>query len=84
MEDKVPESQLTTLKEPKPIVQWTNEPMDQWTNGTLEPWNIETLETRKIGTFEHSTFNQYLVTSISLILFKRLRVTLVTSIASRD
>ena len=37
-----------------------------------------------IGTLEHSTFNQHLVISIALILFKRLRVTLVTSIASRD
>ena len=32
----------------------------------------------------HSTFIQHLLSSIALILFKRLRVTLVTSIASND
>ena len=49
---------------------------------TFEHWNIGTLEHWKIW---HSiSINQYLVTSIALILFKRLRVTLVTSIASRD
>ena len=72
--------------------QWTNGSINQWTNGTLDQWNIGTLQHRNtatlenwnIGTFEHSTFNQQLVTSIALILFQRLRVTLLTSIASRD
>ena len=78
--------------------QWTNGPMDQWTNGTLEHWNIrilenwniETLEHWKIGTLEHWSIqhsisnNLHLVTWIALILFRRLLVTLVTSIASTD
>ena len=68
----------------RPMDHWANWPTDQWTNGTLDHWNIGTLEHWNIGILEHSTFNQHLVTSIALILFKRLRVTLVTSIASRD
>ena len=84
----------------RPMDQWANWPTDQWTNGTLDHWNIGTLEywnigtfehwntgtleNWKIGTLEHSAFNQHLVTSIALILFERLGVTLVTSIASRE
>ena len=64
--------------------QWTNGPIDIGTLKHLKKWKIGTLEHWNIGTFEHSTFNQQLVTSIALILFKRLRVTLLTSIASRD
>ena len=55
--------------------------MDQWTNGQIDQWNIRTLEHWNIGTL---ALNQHLVTSIALILFKRLGVTLVTSIASMD
>ena len=68
--------------------QWTNGTLEHWNIGTLEHWNIGTLEHWKIGTLEHwiehLTFNQHLVTSTALILFKRLRVTLVTTFASMD
>ena len=59
-----------------PMDHGTNEPMDKNENKkrALEHWNIQ-----------HSiSINQHLMTSIALILFKRLRVTLVTSIASMD
>ena len=53
--------------------------------GTLEHWNIATLEYWNIwnmGTLEHLSIQhtisikQHIVTSIALILFKRLRVTI--------
>ena len=47
---------------------FTNGPVDQWINGPMD--------------IRYSLV--ILMTSIALILFKRLRVTLVTSIASRD
>ena len=75
--------------------QGTNGPMDKkflrpyekkntlghWNIGTLDHWNIGTLKHLNIWTF---ALNQHLVTSVALILFERLRVTLVTSIASMD
>ena len=72
--------------------QWTNGSMEYWNIGTLKHlnigkldyWNIGTLEHWIIETLQHSTFNQHLVRSIALIRFKRLGMTLVTSIASRD
>ena len=63
--------------------QWNIRTLDNWNNGTLEHLNTGTLERWNIRTFEHSTFNQHFLTSITLILFRRLRVTLVTSIASK-
>ena len=56
--------------------QWTNGTMDHWTNGPMDQWNNGPMDIR------HSLVT--LVTSIALILFKGLRVTLVTSIASMD
>ena len=72
----------------RPRDPWTNGPIDQWTNrqetlatlwkekhiGTLDYWNIGTLEHLNLWIFEQS----------HSILFKWLRVTLVTSIASMD
>ena len=56
--------------------------LEHWIIGILEHLNIGSLDH---GTLEHSiSINLHLVTSIALILFKRLRVTLVTSIASMD
>ena len=51
---------------------------------TLQHCNIGSLEHWKIWNLEYSTLDQYFVTSIALILFKRLRATFVTSIASMD
>ena len=62
---------------------WNIRTLEHWNTGTLKHWNIG-MGYRNIGTIEHSTFNQYLVTLIALILFMPLSVTLVTSIASRD
>ena len=67
-----------------PMNQWTNGPMEQWSNGPMDKRTNGTLEYWNIGTLEHSTFNQHFLTSITLILFRRLRVTLVASITSRD
>ena len=55
-----------------------------WNTGSLEYWNIWTLDHWNIGTLKHLTFNLHLVTSIALILFKQLRVTLVTSIEGTE
>ena len=69
---------------------WTFEHLNIWTFGHLDIWtfghmDIWTFEHWNIGTLEHSiSINQHLVTSIALILFKRLRVTLVISIALMD
>ena len=46
----------------------------------MEHLNIETLENKNIGTFEQWNMG----TLIALILFKRLRLTLVTSIESMN
>ena len=77
--------------------QWPNGPMDHWTNGPMNQWSngtmaqLMTLMTLKISPRNPQDipkisprYPQHLVTSIALILFKRLRVTLLTSIASMD
>ena len=58
--------------------------MDQWTNGPMDKKLLRPYE--KKNTLEHLTlaFNQHLGTSITLILLKQLRVTLVTSIGSMN
>ena len=63
----------------EPMDQLTNGPMDQWTSGPMEQWTNEPMDQ-----WTNGAINQHLVTSIALILFKRLRVTLVTSISSMD
>ena len=63
-------------------MQWTSGPMDRWTIGSIEHWRIGTLEHWSIRL--SISVNLHLVTCFALILFKRLRVTLVSSIASRD
>ena len=63
---------------------------EHWTIGAFEHWIIGLLDYWNIGTLEHwnnwhlISINQHLVTSIAFLLFKRLGVTLVTSIASMD
>ena len=66
------------------MVQWTNGLMDQWTNGSMDKWTNAPMDQCSNEPKWSNGINLHLVTSIALILFKRLRVTLVTSIASMD
>ena len=66
---------------------WNIGTLEHWNIGTSEHqnignwelWNIGILDHSNIGTFEHLTYNQHLVISIALILFKQLKGILLAS-----
>ena len=65
----------------KLMEQWTNAPMDQWTNGQMDqryPQDNPKISQRYPKDIPMDQWTNGHLTSIALILFKRLRVTLVT------